>query len=392
MDARQAIAKRLKEARERLGITQDDLAKQVGIQNRQTIGEIEKGTREIKAWELVELANALHLDINHLLLNPSQEPAKVLWRDVTEASAPDVEAEFLKRCSQYYELEQLCDLEKAKEFPRTEADPVSFSERDAEELARECQRDFDLGSFPADSLLSVLENRYRVKIWYESLSGRGSAAASRGPFGCAILMNADEAPWRRNFNFAHEVFHLITWGCFAPALLESNAEMKAKAEKFADVFAARLLMPAEGFESAVEARIDKGKISYLSLVELARRFDVSTTALLIRMKDARFIASTEVSRILSDRHFKQLDTRSMPEKWWTPPRMPPRFVNLAFFAYKSGRLSRLMCADLLGVKLAGLDDVIRQYDLPESDSLDTRIPITCDPTGDDEGEASVPAP
>jgi len=47
----------------------------------------------------------------------------------------------------------------------------------------------------------------------------GSAASAIGPFGPAILMNSKEAPWRRNYNFAHELFHLITWESLKPALL-----------------------------------------------------------------------------------------------------------------------------------------------------------------------------
>jgi hypothetical protein len=56
----------------------------------------------------------------------------------------------------------------------------------------------------------------------------GSAASIWGPFGPAILMNSNEAPWRRNYNFAHEVFHLITWDSIPPGLLSERVDLQNK--------------------------------------------------------------------------------------------------------------------------------------------------------------------
>src|SRR5256884_9797176 len=109
---------------------------------------------------------------------------------------------------------------------------------------------------------------------FRSLSG--SAASAVGDFGQAILMNSSESPWRRNYNFAHELFHLLTWNVMPPERLRREKELKDRFEKLANSFASCLLLPAECVLSAFAERLNERKISYADLVEIAREFDVST--------------------------------------------------------------------------------------------------------------------
>ena len=78
-DLREVLAKRIRNARERLNLTQKRLAEEAGFSVPQIVHQIEKGERDVKAWELVNIAKALHLELSQLLLlycflrmNPSQ--------------------------------------------------------------------------------------------------------------------------------------------------------------------------------------------------------------------------------------------------------------------------------------------------------------------------------
>jgi len=378
MDVRRGIADRLKLARTRLKLTQEGLAERVGFQNRQTIGQIENCEREVKAWELSALARALHVQIGYFFV-PDELRAQpsVLWRERADVAVEE-EAAFLNKCDQYAMLERLNDLPEAERFPKlpSQLGAETFSYDDAARLADQCAKLFELGSQPADSLVSVLENRFRVKIWYLPLTRKGSAASTCGAFGYGILMNSDEAPWRRNFNFAHEVFHLLTWDCLTATLLESDTELKKRAESLANAFAAQLLLPADELIQEFKRRIENNKISYLALIEIARLYGVSTEALLYRLSNLRQLHRDVVKATLDDTGFRDLDRSTMRSNWGTPPAIPRRFVELAFFAFKQGRLSRALLAEMLGVSVLELEAKLQEYELSEAGVYEGEISVT----------------
>jgi transcriptional regulator with XRE-family HTH domain len=58
------IGRRLKYAREKLGLTQAQLSERLGFKDRQTLAAIEAGQRKVTAEELVRAAEALKVDID----------------------------------------------------------------------------------------------------------------------------------------------------------------------------------------------------------------------------------------------------------------------------------------------------------------------------------------
>jgi len=73
MDSRnEALGQQIRASRERLGLSQRQLAELVGIPAHQTISQIEKGTRGVKVWELATLAKILRIDISTFVLERNQ--------------------------------------------------------------------------------------------------------------------------------------------------------------------------------------------------------------------------------------------------------------------------------------------------------------------------------
>jgi Zn-dependent peptidase ImmA (M78 family)/DNA-binding XRE family transcriptional regulator len=368
-----SLGARIRELRKRLGMTQKALADRVGILHHQVISQVEKGKREVKAWELAAIARTLHLEVAELLSTaPPRSDVMVLWRDRGEAGYLETGAEFLKHCREYYLLEKLCDLEKPEELPQAKADNFNEARRLADLYVAQLQ----LGSQPAASLVPTLENRFGVYIWYASLTGKGSGACARGEFGHGILINGDEAPWRRNYSLAHELFHLLTWDHFGAGTVAQDENLWRNAEKLANAFASQLLLPADAVLEKFESNVHEGQITYLSLIEIAREFDVSTEALLWRLASLRRVLKEEVERVLKDETFRCLDRSTMHNYWRDVLRLPERFVRLAFGAYQRGRLTKSRLAELLDTSLFDLESVLAEYGLEDHEGYATAVPAT----------------
>ena len=61
------IGKRIKERREELGLTQEELATRLGYKSKSTINKIEMGINDINQSKIEAFANALHTTPAHLM-------------------------------------------------------------------------------------------------------------------------------------------------------------------------------------------------------------------------------------------------------------------------------------------------------------------------------------
>lgn len=359
------LGQRVAERRKKLRVTQEELAQKVGVNSPQIVSQMERGEREIKAWELAQLAKALFVDVNDLLAQENsvvEQP--VLWRVLPSTEVEIKKARFLKHCREYALLEDLSGTRKSRDFPQKKVDPQTINFPNAAMLAEEIRGEFGLGARPAASLEKTLEEKYGAKVWYDDLD-EGSAAATIGEFGPAILMNRKEAPWRRNYNFAHELFHLVTWKSIPASQLHENRALWEEIEKIANSFASCLLLPADSVATEIQERAEKNQIEHSELIEIAREFNVSTEALLYRLLNLRLITRDTVDSVLGDTQFRSMDKSTMSASWWDPPALPERFVRLAFVAYQKSRLSRAKLAQLLETTLPDVTETLLRYGLDD---------------------------
>ena len=241
------------------------------------------------------------------------------------------------------------------------AKQVGFKSRQIlSDLERGTRSVKDSGVRPSAVLDDVLENQLGVLVWYLETGSDSAAACTRGEFGSAILVPRSSAPWRRNFDIAHELFHLLTWE--ATNQLELESELSRRAEQLANCFAAALLLPAKPLLRDFTERTIDGAIGSADLIGLARDYGVSTDALLWRLLNlGRFAGPDEVRGLLDDLGFRALDRQSKEGRWADAPRLPRRFVVLAYRAVLRGRLSRAVLAEYLGCGLRDLAAELEQY-------------------------------
>jgi len=264
-------------------------------------------------------------------------------------------------------------METPRELPQVDIDARSATVDDVQRIALDISRTLNLGSIPAASLSSVLENDYSVKVWYEDLGTNGSAASAFGEFGYGIVMHRLQPPWRRNFSFGHELFHLITRDSISPQEAATDSDLHERAEKLAERFAGMLLLPVDALGPEFDARRRRGRVTYTDAVEMARRFGVSTEALLWGLVSCGRITADDARKALADPAFRKRDRMSMSSHWWQPPSMPERFVRLALLAYQKGKMSRGRLAEYLEVSLLNLPDTLAEYGLEMTEDLEDDV-------------------
>ncbi len=369
----QEIGKRIRIFRKRSGLKQQELASMVGFNSKETISQIERGNREIKAFELVRLSQILSVDIKDFL--STDKPAKlpvVLWRADPITGSKQKEMAFIKKCQDFFFLEEVSGRKATNKLPQKEINPDNLSYNVTNRFANEIRTELNLGNRPAVVLEKTLEENYGVKIWHFKME-KGSAASTIGPFGPAVLMNSSEAPWRRNYNFAHELFHLITWESIPPELILEKKGLWEKLEKHANVFASSLLLPSDAVSVEFDKYLVKGKISYGDLIDISRFFGVSTEAFLYRLLNMKRITKVSLNKALKDKLFRETDKSTMAPNWWEPPTFPERFVRLAFVSYQKGKISKSKLAKLLETSLIDLSSTLKEYGLNDQAGYDTEM-------------------
>jgi Zn-dependent peptidase ImmA (M78 family) len=340
------IGERLKFARGAIGYTLDKVAEETNI-GPSSLSDFENGKREPRFSQLSRLAALYRRSVEFFLGEESLAENVMLWRDAPAATdeVRNVEAEFRQLCEQYHRLESLMGESDEVVWPQVVMPKERFDFKEAGRLAERFRREYLQGDIPSASLKQVLEERLHVKVFH--LQFHGSAISTVSPlFGRAILLNSESKLWRRNFDLAHELFHLLTWSVFRTADSDT-CEPNEDEEKLANAFASRLLLPTDIVKDRIEQMVDtEGRISLEMLDEVAREFGVSLEALLWRMK---YLYDQSVETI--QKHIaqaKRIKITRPPRQSDEPDPLPERYCSLAIRALNEGKLSLIQFAKYMG--------------------------------------------
>ncbi len=365
------IGQRLKDAREAIGYTQEKAALESGI-GKSSICEFEKSKREPRFSQLSKLAEIYHKTIDFFLSDELPVENLMLWRDPPskEEEIKKIEAEFKQLCKQYHTLEFLTGEGRKAKLPESDVDKAEdFTFERAESFARKVQVELCLGDIPSASLRRILEERYFVKIFHLNFKGSAISTVSV-EFGPAILLNAKNKPWRRNYDLAHELFHLFTWNIF-----RNNPEQDilptSDEERLANAFASKLLMPDDSLRQRIDLRKNRqGQIGLDQLDEIAREFSVSLDALVYRIVNLFRVRKEGTEKYLDIA--KKLSESHKPRESDKPDKLPERYCSLAIRALNDGKLSLMQFAKYMDMsyKQAG------EYLTEDEDFKDEKITIS----------------
>lgn len=357
------LDKRIIAAREAAGFSITEAAQKLGFKNYQTLSAIEKGSRKINAQELIRIARLYGRSLDYFLESEVTHDPVPLWRKSAKQDVKRVQRQFLSFLENYSNLEQLLGLKRRwkdiqKNYDRDDFSYNGFEQ--ADKLGAEIHNFLDLGSRPSLDLLNVLEHRLRIKILHMPLEdGISGATVVDKVLGAGILIDANDVPWRRNFDLAHELFHVITWNVFSPGEIGDGAT-KTKPEQYADIFASSLLLPENHLRETLKETAIDNEIRIIDIIELAKEFGVSTEALLWRLVNLKIVTKSQVQKLLDSPQIRDLDRtmrQGSPDRE-RPSRFPARFISLACRCLLEGKISRGVFAGYLEIDQSEIDDYL----------------------------------
>jgi XRE family transcriptional regulator, fatty acid utilization regulator len=349
-------------------LTLRDVEAKTGI-GQSSLSEYESGKRVPRLSQLQSLAEVYRRSLGFLLGEGEIPRELVLWRQQPEGpAASEIQATFLRLAEQYHNLEVWCEDCRTCVLPSAGGKAEAYRYADAEGLAKRVRSVLDLGERPGQELLRVLEEVCGVKVFHLPFEPTGSAACTvHETYGPAILLNSNAVRWRRNFDLAHELFHILTWPIFRGSAVGDGVTPSDQEEKFATYFAGNLLMPIETVRQAIEAKRRDGKLAYKDLFDIARQFDVSVEALLWRM---RFLYNTPEAEIVENiRRYKATgQVWEADREYDTPPRRPLRFQALAVQSLREGKMSQGKFAEYMGISRREAIRFVEQ-EAPEDEAI-----------------------
>jgi XRE family transcriptional regulator, fatty acid utilization regulator len=363
------IGVRLKAARERAGLTQKALAATLGLEHRQTLASIEACQRRLTAEELLRAVSALGVDLDYF----TDSFRLVGEGQFSFRAQPGVAANLLDQfedragrwIATYRELGAQQGEERAWLAPKLTLTRHSTFE-EAQAAAHAIAESWQLGERPAESLHSALEQQLNALVLYVDAPAGISGAAWQVPGLNAVLVSRHEPEARRNFDLAHELFHLLTWDVMPPDRVEAADVPRGgkgnRVEQLAENFAAALLMP----ESIMRARWEVGGASsdlHGWLNAMAMDLRVSAVACKWRLHNLGCLSKADLLDINDQRLVANgRDASTVP-----PVRaFSERFVQRIAAAMDAGRLSVRRAASLLAVSLSELSTLLQDYGIEPS--------------------------
>jgi len=364
------VAKKAMQARIAVGLSLSEAARLLGFNNYQTLSGIEKGARKVTADELSVMASIYKRSLDYFFEPEVFHEPKPLWRKSAKVDTSRIERSFITFIESYGNLEKLLGLESRWKDVQRNYGKADFRERGFEltdRLGSEFWSTFNLGARPSANLLSVLENDLRFKILHLDLpEGVSGASVVHEDVGVGILINGREVPWRRNFDLAHELFHVITWKAFSHQEVGDGTK-RTLAEKCADGFASSLLLPKDSLLSSLSQITNDGQIKFIDIIELAKDYGVSTEAILWRLVNLRKLSQRDVARVLANRELAQTD-RFLRRRLYAhqASKFPERFIFIACRCLLEGKISRGVFASYLEINRAEIDEYLKKQGFEET--------------------------
>jgi Zn-dependent peptidase ImmA (M78 family)/DNA-binding XRE family transcriptional regulator len=354
------IGTRIKALREERGLSQDDLARVFGFKNRQTVSAIETGERRVSAEELLTAVEKLNASLDYFT-DPFllAGEGKFSWRRHPRVGLESVKA-FERVAGRWIAASRTLAGQVGRPAPilRQSLKLTSRSSfEDAMAAGERFAAEFKLGPIPAEKLPEAMERKLGILVLMVDTIDGVSGAACRLPDLDAVLINRHEVAGRRNFDLAHELFHILTWDTMPPEYLEDAIEYsKIRVEQLANNFASALLMPEAALKDFERASAEGGIVSWLNAT--ADKLQVTATALKWRLVALKRLDAARAKAISDDalRYNGHEGPTGEP-----PPLFSKSFMEVLGQAINEGRISARRAANLLDLTIEDLADLFARH-------------------------------
>lgn len=378
------LGRRIRTARERAQMTQEQAAKGIGI-SRPTLIAVEQGRRAPKRGEIERMLDLYDISAGELYRldsDPIDIQPHLRAAASTGDSGGDVE-HAIALLTGYVEnlryLERIMGISASPSLPEERPIPAhSDVTRFAESVAMSERARLGLGDQPVIQLRQLLDQETGVRIFYGPLQGKLAGLFVYVPEGgYYILVNRKHPPSRRRWTMAHEYGHFLSERHSPGVDYVGEMKRKPRGERFADAFAAEFLMPRPGIERSFYHVVQaSGDFHVADLCKLANRYFVSAQAMTLRLEQLSLVARG-TWQTLSEDNFRPekakaelgltTDARRASDTTW-----PESYEFLAVRAYTEGKLSIGQLAKLLDTDVIGAREVIESRSHVSDDIDPTR--------------------
>lgn len=356
----QFINKRIKFLREKQNLSQEELAKRFDFNDRQTVSAIENGKRLVSAEDMVKATKIFGVSLDYLT-----DPflligeGKFSWRQ-TNVKVIRLD-EYEKKAGRWIAAYRKLTSHKKQPLMRPNLNNLSRSSsyEDAAEAGERFVSEFKLGKIPAKKLAEVMNKELGILVLrVNTFKGISGAACRLSEFD-TVLINRKEPVWRRNFDLAHELFHLLTWNTMPPDRLEEATEISEKREeKLANSFASAVLMPSASLGKRNQWENLKGQELINKINETATRLMVSVSALKWRLKNLGMINQNQLQEINRVKKNNKTKIKNTSEPLFSKP-----FMKVIGKAINEGRISVRRTVNLLDLTIEDLKKLMNIYNI-----------------------------
>lgn len=352
---------RIKFARELRGMTKKELAEKIH-KTPSAVSQYESGISGLKLDTFISLANALSVPFsffskfNYPL--PSASLGKCHFRVNRRVSQMERQRAFSFAAQVFTIFSYLTD--KGVHFPEVNIptfDDREVQERQIEESAKAVRMALDLGSAPIPDMAVLLESLGVRIIMLPAREVKLDGFATWFAGIPCVMIDSNSAPSRMQFDYAHELAHLI--------LDEESTPDDPLVERRANRFASAFLMPADTF--GIECPSHYRQELFASI---KKSWHVSIAAALYRARELGKLSENayKSAQIIRSR----AGTRLHEENEFQPP-LPSLLDQAMRLVCKDTRLDEM--ASDLGMSVHGLRAILELQNV-SSDILDAMTPPT----------------
>jgi transcriptional regulator with XRE-family HTH domain/Zn-dependent peptidase ImmA (M78 family) len=344
-----ALGQRLSEARDLAGMTQESVARAVGL-DRTAIVLLEKGQRNLKVPELVEIAQVLGRPLSYFVEPPV--PAAVSRRSAPHAAHDSTRALDVEIDQFATDVRSLLGLGLLTPVARIEGARVPRTHAEAESAASAFRRQAGLDSEPIDDLGRTCES-FGLYTFAAHLGESGpdggcvEVEVNGGAVGVTVI-NGDAGSGRRRMTLAHELGHWLFGDAY-------DTQASLDSERMINSFAIHFLAPRAGVTRVWTEHSDWSPRDRALAVGVAYR--LSWSASISQLRNIDLISYEDRDR-MSATEPRSGDYLRLGLKWndeLEHPYLSPDFIAACLTGYSSSTLTEARTLELLRGLLSAKD-------------------------------------
>jgi len=284
---KELFAKRLKSARVRAALSQDELVEKMNnIVSKNAISKYEKGIMLPDSQVLIGLAKALDVKTDYFFreFNVAIENIEFRKKKLGVKKVNAIKEKVIDIVERYLELEQFLNITST--FDNPIKDIKINDKKDIEIAVNHLLNEWQLGYNALPNVIDLLEDKHIKVIEIDApLEFDGFSGWADGAFP-VIVLNQNYGLERKRFTALHELGHLV---------MQINSDYEHKiVERMCHQFAGAMLMPEKTF--AMEFGGKRSSISLNELIAIKEEYGISIQAIMARAKDAGFITEFQFRR------------------------------------------------------------------------------------------------